>query len=103
MPGGIVGKTGGNQLSVTYFHGRFAGCNTVMNAQQFLEGALEFARNQQIMFDGYDAQYQILHCYFLPLYNGQATIGIVSLDQNGNYRYTRLAASSEERGAPRNC
>lgn len=74
-----------------------------MNAQEFLEGALQFARRNNIPFDGYDEQYQSLHCTFLPLYYQEATVGIISIDQNGNYRYTRLASSSQERGAPRNC
>ena len=74
-----------------------------MDAQQFLEGALQFARQNGIEFDGYDLQYQSLHCTFLPLYYHEATIGIISVDQDGNFRFTKLAASSEERGAPRNC
>ncbi len=74
-----------------------------MDAEQFLEGALQYARQNDIEFDSYDAQYQSLHCTFLPLYYQQATIGIVSMDRDGNFRFTKLAANSEERGAPRNC
>lgn len=74
-----------------------------MDDQKFIEGALQFARQSGIEFDSYDLQYQSLHCLFLPLYYRQATIGIVSVDQEGNFRFTRLAANTEERGSPRNC
>lgn len=71
--------------------------------KRFLQEALQYARQQKLNFTGYDTQYQALRCNFLPLLKDDIVIGVVSLNNDGEYQYRELVRDPSMPGAPRGC
>lgn len=71
--------------------------------ERFLQGALLYAEKQKLDFNTYDTQYQELQCNFLPLLKDGSVIGVISINGQGEYKFSQLIRDPTMPGAPRGC